>query len=756
MIEIDSGQIVEANRAARRFYEHAVEELVGVPIWNLSELSETDTRALWYAAEQGVIGSFEDRHLVGDQDYRDVEIYTGAMRAEGLRYQFYVVHNISARKHAERARRRVEEELRTVAAAFETQEAIVITDPDARIQRVNQAFSHITGYPADEVVGETPRILKSGRHDEAFYQQMWRQLMQQGSWEGEIWNRRKNGEIYPEWLSITRVEDETGMLQHYVGHFVDISERKEYEQALETARDMAESAARAKGAFLAMMSHEIRTPMNGVLGMLQLMEGTGLSREQNEYIRTAAESSEVLMTLIDDILDFSKVEVGKLKLESIDFDLHFVIESTVELLSEKAHRKGVEMISQIHTDVPRWCRGDPNRLRQILNNLVGNAVKFTDAGEVLVRAVVKRSEAYGLALRIEVVDTGIGIGADEQQHIFDAFSQADGSTTRRFGGTGLGLAITKRLINHMGGAIYVESAPQRGSTFRFEIPLREAQEPHHERMDRSLQGRRILVVDDHRTNLEVCEEMLRRAGASVSGAESAAQAWDLLVAAAGTEQAFDLAVVDYMMPQEDGFSLARRIRAHEQLSRLPMILLTSFGQAGEEEQAQTIGFQGFLTKPLRQGHFEEMVERVLLGEVVHRTMLTRARLGVEPEGPRGRVLVAEDNEVNQKVIVAMLKRLGYGAEVVDDGAQAVAAVSAGGYDLVLMDCQMPVMDGFSATERIREQQAEAAGATPIVALTANAMEGVRERCLEVGMDDYIAKPMRQERLAEILARWAKG
>ncbi len=673
------------------------------------------------------------------------------------------VHARSYRTFAERVRASVLLERSTQETARQnayldaliasTPVGIAVLDDQRAVRSVNPAFETLFGYSAAEVAGRKIDDLIVPDADRAQSADLEVRVRRGEVVRVEVERTHKDGRPMQVRLSAAAVKAAgEGAL---IALYEDISERKAAEQAMRAARDLAERVARARSAFLANMSHEIRTPMNAVLGFVELVLDTELTAEQRRALELVRSSSEALLTILNDILDYSKIEAEHLELEVIPFDLPKVVHATATLLAVRAREKHLELTVDVPPDVPQMVRGDPTRVRQVLMNLIGNAIKFTDEGEIAFAAHDVRRAGDQALVGFRVRDTGIGISAEQQATIFQEFTQADASMTRRYGGTGLGLAISRRLVALMGGELGVTSEVGRGSEFSFTLafPI-EAAAGVPARTAVTLGGRRLLVVDDNETNRRIVRDMLGAEGMAVHEAGLAGAGLDALRTGARAGTPFDIAILDAQMPDLDGFALAAAVRADHALAHTRLVILTSAGQRGDGERCRQLGVEAYLTKPIARADLVEAVSTVLAGgsaaagDLITRHSIAESRSSLH-------ILLAEDNPVNQQVAVAMLVKRGHQVEVVNNGREALEAVAARDYDLVLMDIQMPEMDGFEATERIRGLPR---GRTlPIIALTAHALSGERERCLERGMTGYLAKPFKAHDLfAAVEGRGAGG
>ena len=642
--------------------------------------------------------------------------------------------------------------------------AIMVLDKERKLQLCNPAFEQMFQYSRSEILGKPVdgTVIRGAAVQEA---QKAAQETAQGRAVRMVTQRtRRDG---------TTVEVEgygvplqmNGQIIGSLVLYLDISERLRAERAMQQAKEQAEAASRAKSEFMANMSHEIRTPMNGIMGMTDLVLDTELDAEQREYLNMAKSSADALLTLINDILDFSKIEAGKLEIDRIEFSLIDSLGETMKSLSLRAHQKGLELAYELQADVPDRLIGDPGRLRQIIVNLVGNAVKFTEHGEVILNVGVESRGAGEVCLHFMIRDTGIGIPEDKRGSIFEAFTQADGSMTRTYGGTGLGLTISSRLVQCMGGNIWVESEVGRGSRFHFTAKFgapEAAWKKTVERERRSLREIDVLVVDDNETNRRILMKMLSGWSAKPVGVASGAEAMVVLRDAQMLGRGFPLILLDAQMPVTDGFALVEQIKLNPQWNAATIMMLSSAGQRGDARRCRELGVAAYLTKPVRTG---ELLEAILValgngvGGVVpaaEKAAPLVTRHSLREAHARLRILLVEDNPVNQRLAIRLLEKRGHAVTLAGNGEEALAAVGRAEFDLAFMDVQMPVMDGLQATAAIRAREKIFGGHLKIVAMTAHAMVSDQQRCLTAGMDDYLSKPLQQDALDEMLRKLADG
>ena len=630
-----------------------------------------------------------------------------------------------------------------------------------RMTKANQAMLDQYGATEQEFIGISLRALFQHNLDHA--KQVWYELFDKGRWQTETFEQKLDGtpmHIEGDYICLY---DEQGRITGHFGVQVDVTEHKRAEQKLlttnhelEQAMAQAESANRAKSQFLANMSHEIRTPMNGVIGMSNILLDTELSPEQRRYAEIVKSSGESLLTLINDILDFSKIEAGKLDLEILDFDLQTLLADFAATMAIKTHDKGLELICALDPDVPTQLAGDPGRLRQILTNLVGNAVKFTQQGEVAVRVSLHQNAANACQLRFAVRDTGIGIPADKIDLLFEQFTQVDASTTRQFGGTGLGLAISKQLATLMGGDIGVTSVAGQGSEFWFTARFDKRADREQSAPPAELGGVRTLIIDDNATNREILMIRLTAWGMRPEEAHDGATGLQALYRAVDEADPFRLAIVDMQMPGMDGEAVGRVVKVDAKLAATRLVMLTSLGMQSDSKRLQEVGFSGYATKPVNHQELKGVLAQVIASDQDSAPQPIATRDTVRPTLPdftqhRFRILLAEDNIINQQVAVNILNKLGLTVDAVANGREAIQALKTMPYDLVLMDVQMPEMDGLEATKIIRSHDRQQQ--LPIIAMTAHAMQGDKDKCLEAGMDDYLTKPVDPQALARMLEQW---
>ncbi len=754
------GTVLKWNPAAERIFGWSEEEVLGRFLPTIPEDKREEFKALRQRVLEG--NSFNDmqlRRFRKDGSILDISLSTSAIHdGKGKATAIVaVMEDITERKHAAETLARERNLLRTLIDTLP--DFVYAKDTESRFLMANRQVALAMGAKSpEELTAKTdfdfyPREMAEGYFNDE------REVLRTGR---SMLNREEPGrkpDGNPAWLLTSKApfRDASGEIVGIVGVGRDITERKRIEQELHKAKEAAEVANRAKSEFLANMSHEIRTPMNGIIGMTDLVLDTNLEAEQREYMEMVRESADSLLTLINDILDFSKIEAGKFSLDVTEFELIDHLDSTLKSLAPHAHQKGLEVTYVVAPDVPKGLLGDPTRLRQIIVNLIGNAVKFTERGEISVSVETESRSDDQATLHFSVADTGIGIPVEKQQLIFQAFSQADSSTTRKYGGTGLGLAITSHLVDLMGGRIWVESEVGRGSTFHFtaRFGLQKAAEVPSAGMGAvDLTGMPVLVVDDNPTNRRILEAMLRHWNMRPTLAGSGAHGLEVMTEHKRGGEPFPLVLIDAMMPEMDGFTLAEKIKHDPELAGATIMMLTSAGQRGDAARCRALGIEAYLIKPIRQS---ELLDAILM--TLGRPPRAKARPGLVTRHSlrsarrRLRILLAEDNLVNRELAVRILEKGGHTVVAAGNGKEAVELLEGSAdqeFDLVLMDVQMPVMDGFRATTLIREREKADGKHIPIIAMTAHALKGDRERCLAAGMDGYVAKPISPTKLFDAM------
>jgi PAS domain S-box-containing protein len=681
---------------------------------------------------------------------------------------YLLMHQSAQRKAAEEAIRSSEEKFRTLISSV-LDYAIIMLDTKGNVVTWNDGAERLQGYTQEEIIG---------KHFSCFYQpadidrklpsKLLKEAIEQGSCETFGWRVRKDGSQFYANVVIRPTKDSAGKLKGFSKVTRDITERHVVEERLlqskqelevlnkelSLARDQAQAASKFKSEFVANMSHEIRTPMNGIVGMCNVLLRTKLDESQNQYARAIQSAADALLTVINDILDFSKIEAGRIELEMHEFDIASMVEGVCEILAVQARTKRLSLLSYVDVAIPRLLRGDAERLRQVLLNLASNAIKFTESGEVVVKAEIDSMQENMMNIVFSVTDYGIGLTQDEQQKLFQPFVQADGSISRKFGGTGLGLSISKSLVELMGGAIGVRSKKGEGSTFWFKVPLEARGVKGWAGTHEALKNVRVLIIDDEPNAREILQKYVQSWGMQCGTAVSASDAVEQLHTASVDDTPYKVAIVDLVMPEKNGIEMAKEILNDQILSRTDLVLLTAFDTPGLGAQAIDMGFKAFITKPVRQSQLLDCLTDVVCKDTIFNKEINTSSFENQIEQQRSElILVVEDHPINQRVAQLYLEELGFTVDIASNGKEALNALSMRTYSLVFMDCQMPEMDGLLATKIIRKRELSTGAHVPIVAMTAHAMREDKDRCIAVGMDDYLSKPVDPKTLREMLDKW---
>ena len=787
LIDPDTGIILDANRSAVDYYGYS--NLIGMNISTINTLTTEEIEAKMEEAKNQNENHFTFKHILGDHTIRYVEVISYPIEIDGNSILFTIVNDINAKVKAERNVKQRdmailiitlfailvqsvlfffllknikkfklseinlnEERVKFKALVDNSFDIMQIVSKEGVILYQSNSTKRILGFAAEECIGKNIFDYVYPEDREEFLEKFQEAAtIPRKTISTELRYRHRDGS----WRCLEAIGHnclDDPRLKGIIINTHDITDRKDKERELIIAKEQAEAANIAKGQFLANMSHEIRTPMNGILGFLQLLESTQLDEEQLDYIEMMKGSTDTLLNVINDILYISKIEAGKVELENITFDLRATVENAVMPLVAKASEKGIDINMLVRSDVPQFVCGDPTRLKQVLINLIGNAIKFTDEGEVFISVESKHQEDNRHYIIFSVKDTGIGMRKETIKKLFKPFSQADTSYTRIYGGTGLGLSISKAIVERMHGEIAVKSVFGEGSEFCFTLPFEESESADVQAgIDYSaLKGKRILIVDDNETNRYIAKSYLQEVGCLALTAESATEAIEMLVA---EKDMYSAVLADYHMPNMNGYDLAAALKAIPSTNNIPLILITSDAAKGEAKKAKEKGFTAYLTKPYKRSDLLDCVAMVFRGgksdEKNKKEMLTKHIANEVRINKRLKILLVEDNEVNCKFFIKLLKAQGLSCDVAVNGEEAVNACADKSYDIIFMDCQMPVMDGYEATRKIRQAEGEEKH-TPIIAMTAYAMEGDREKCIKAGMDDYISKPVSLDEVYKIL------
>ncbi|MBF0344518.1 MAG: response regulator [Nitrospirae bacterium] len=684
--------------------------------------------------------------LIIEQNIRIVKDDDGSpMYYEGF------VNDVTECKQAE------EQLIKLSSAIVQSPVAVIISDLNGNMEFVNPKFIEITGYTRDEVIGKNPKILQSGNTPKEVYKDLWKTISKGSTWHGELLNKKKDGTLYWNNATISPIRDAEGAITHYLSVNEDITNRKEIEEALRSAKDASEVANKTKSEFLANMSHEIRTPMNAIIGMTEFVLDTELKKQQRDFLDLVLQSANALLTILNSILDFSKLEAGKLDVESVVFDPYHLVENIIDTLSVQAHKKGIELFCRIKPNMPTKLIGDPARLNQVIINIVGNALKFTEDGEVVVVVYIEPGslEEDSISLHFSVSDTGIGIPEDKLEYIFSTFAQADGSATRKYGGTGLGLTISKQLVQLMGGDIWVESKKGVGSAFHFtvRVRLKDMEELNVAPPELDLRGKKILTICTYTTSCMIIKEILSDFGAEIGKASDSKEALDKLDRSREEGRPYDIIFIDVRIAGIGGFKMAEYIVQYPNLAGTIVMMLNSNYRTGDIEKCSQLGLSSYIIKPIKYKDVLNVVQNMLKHTPAEYTpQLKRPHDETFKKAASPvQILLVEDNATNRLLAREVLKKQGYTVTEAEDGEKALEVIKQGKFDIILMDVHMPVMDGFEATKRIKANKATCS--IPIIAMTAYAMKGDKERCLETGMDDYITKPIKANDLLEIISRY---